>query len=111
MSEHRRTSLSVLEHGIGAAGYLWSAGLTLFTLGRPLVWLAGAVARSFPETEQPILGLIRAFLTAPPARSAAFMRGCWWAGWLAAGGTPVGERAHDDPLADRRPATSGVGRA
>lgn len=64
-----------LEHGIGAAGYLWSAGLTLFTLGRPLVWLAGAVARSFPETEQPTLGLIRAFLTAPPARSAAFMRG------------------------------------
>lgn len=64
-----------LEHGIGAVGYLWSAGLTLFTLGRPLVWLAGAVARSFPETEQPILGLIRAFLTAPPARSAAFMRG------------------------------------
>ncbi|MUM16022.1 alpha/beta hydrolase [Mycobacterium sp. CBMA271] len=64
-----------LERGIGAAGYLWSAGLTLFTLGRPLVWLAGAVARSFPEPEEPTLGLLREFLTAPPTRSAAFMRG------------------------------------
>ncbi|PKQ59389.1 hypothetical protein B5566_03855 [Mycobacterium sp. MHSD3] len=64
-----------LERGSTAVGYLWSAGLTLFTVGRPLLRLVGAAARVIPADRGMLVGMIRDLLVADPARSSAFLRG------------------------------------
>lgn len=68
-----------LERGVSTVGYGWSLGLVMFTVGRPLVWLAGLLVRALPTNSSgaagTALGIVRDLLVQSPARSAAFMRG------------------------------------
>lgn len=62
-----------LEGGVRATAYAWSGLLSLFTLGAPLVRLAGRAASRLPDRGLP--GMLRAIGTQDPARSAAFVAG------------------------------------
>ncbi|WP_069159829.1 alpha/beta fold hydrolase [Nocardia altamirensis] len=64
-----------LEQGSTAIGYLLSPGLFLFTAARPLVRLAGLLARSIPVDSGILLGMVRDVLVADPARTTALLRG------------------------------------
>ncbi|MEV6558217.1 alpha/beta hydrolase [Nocardia sp. NPDC051756] len=66
---------SCLEKGSAFVGYLLSAGLILFTVGRPLVRLIGVAARTLPVDAGPLVGMVRDILVADPARTTALLRG------------------------------------